>query len=249
MGVEKVYLLDGGTLVIDGLHVFWNAGPAGEVRFPCYSVLVQHSEGFLLYDTGYDKAHVEKVLPFEKPIQSDAQTIPGQLALLGLAPSDITHVVNSHYHFDHCGGNHLCTHAKTLCHEVELDAAKNPQPFEKLGYSDASFDMGANYELLSGDAEIFDGVELFETPGHTAGHLSMLVRLKGRSPMLFTGDACYTKESLDRNVISSFHLDPVASVQSLQRIRDVAQENEADIFFSHDAASYGDYKLAPVPYL
>lgn len=249
MAVEKVFLLDGGTLVIDGLHVFWNAGPSGEVRFPCYSVLVQHSEGYLLYDTGFDKAHVDKVLPFELPIQSDAQTIPGQLKLLGLTPSDITHVINSHYHFDHCGGNHLCTKAKNLCHHKELDAAKNPQPFEKLGYSDASYDIGANYELLDGDSEILDGVELFDTPGHTSGHLSMLLRMKGRAPMLFTGDACYTRENLDRNVISSFHLDPVAGVKSLQRIRDVAAENEAEIFFSHDATSYANYQLAPIPYL
>ena len=37
MADTKVYLLDGGSLVIDGFHVFWNCGPGGEVRFPCYS--------------------------------------------------------------------------------------------------------------------------------------------------------------------------------------------------------------------
>ena len=42
MADTKVYLLDGGTLVIDGFHVFWNRGPAGEVRFPVYSVLIEH---------------------------------------------------------------------------------------------------------------------------------------------------------------------------------------------------------------
>ena len=40
----RVYLLDGGTLVIDGYHLYWNAGPGGEVRFPCYSVLIDHPE-------------------------------------------------------------------------------------------------------------------------------------------------------------------------------------------------------------
>ena len=42
----KVYLLDGGTLVIDGFHAFWNRGPGGELRFPCYSVLVEHADGW-----------------------------------------------------------------------------------------------------------------------------------------------------------------------------------------------------------
>ncbi len=76
MSDTKVYLLDGGTLVIDGYHVFWNRGPAGEIRFPVYSILVEHKEGRFLIDTGFDYDHVMKVLPFEKPIQSKDQTIP-----------------------------------------------------------------------------------------------------------------------------------------------------------------------------
>lgn len=73
----KVYLLDGGSLVLDGYHVFWNRGPGGEVRFPVYSILIEHAEGRFLIDTGYDYDHVMKVLPFEKPIQEKHQTIPG----------------------------------------------------------------------------------------------------------------------------------------------------------------------------
>ena len=42
MSDTKVYLLDGGSLVIDGFHAFWNRGPGGELRFPCYAVLVDH---------------------------------------------------------------------------------------------------------------------------------------------------------------------------------------------------------------
>ena len=40
MSDTKVYLLDGGSLVLDGYHVFWNRGPGGEVRFPVYSILI-----------------------------------------------------------------------------------------------------------------------------------------------------------------------------------------------------------------
>ena len=77
MSETKVYLLDGGTLVMDGLHAFWNAGPSGEIRFPCYSVLIDHRDGYYIYDTGYDLDHVQRVLPFTKPMQTKAQTIPG----------------------------------------------------------------------------------------------------------------------------------------------------------------------------
>ena len=232
MSDTKVYLLDGGTLVIDGYHAFWNRGPGGEIRFPCYAVLIEHEDGRYMFDTGYDFDHVMRVLPFEKPIQDAAQTIPGQLAKLGLKTSDINYVINSHYHFDHCGGNKHLHEACTICHAKELEASGNCQPFEHLGYSDLTFspeiakqkgvqlppdpalDMYTpKFQTLTGDQEIAKGLWLFETPGHTAGHYSLMVELKGRRPMLFTADACYSKKSMDMMCISSFHLDPVASLQ------------------------------------
>lgn len=260
----KVYLLDGGSLVIDGFHVFWNRGPAGEVRFPTYSVLVEHADGRYLFDTGYDFAHVQRVLPFEKPLQTPEQTIPGALAMLGLRPSDINYVINSHYHFDHCGGNKHCTTACTLCHAKELEAAASPQPFEHLGYSDLTFqpDLAKKkqtppppdpaldiytpkFETLSGDQEIAKGLWLIETPGHTAGHYSMMVELKGRRPMLFTADACYSKKNMDMMCISSFHLDPAESVRSLQKLKDLAAKHDAELFYSHDMESWQTYVKAP----
>ena len=188
----KVYLLDGGTLVIDGFHAFWNRGPGGELRFPCYSVLIEHADGRYLFDTGYDFDHVMRVLPFEKPIQDSSQTLPGQLAKLGLSTNDINYVINSHYHFDHCGGNKHFSRACTLCHAKELEASGNCQPFEHLGYSDMSFapalaaqrglqippdpalDMYTpKFETLSGDQEIAKGLWLFETPRPHGGPLQL----------------------------------------------------------------------------
>jgi 4-pyridoxolactonase len=248
-GNVRVYLLDGGTLVIDGYHLYWNAGPGGPVRFPCYSVLIDHPEGKFLFDSGYDLDHVNKVLPFELPQQTQDQTIPGQLKLVGVSPSEITHVVNSHYHFDHVGGNKFCGSATVLAHEKELAASHHHQPFERLGYSDLSFDeIGPRYELLSGDAEIASGVRVFETPGHTAGHMSLMVELGGRRPMLFTGDAVYTRKSLEKTIIAGFHLDPTASVASMGRLAALAEEHDAELFYSHDADSYRDWIKAPAFY-
>ena len=268
MATTKVYLLDGGTLVIDGFHVFWNRGPAGEIRFPCYSVLVDHAEGRYVFDSGYDLEHVKRVLLFEKPIQTKEQTLPGALAQIGYEPEDIDFVINSHYHFDHCGGNKYLTKACTICHALEFEACKCPQPFEHLGYSDLSFapelarkaaeaagqkvqqpeklDMYTpKFDLTKGDQEIAKGVWLFETPGHTAGHYSLMVELAGRRPMLFTADACYSKKNMDMMVISSFHLDPVASVQSLKRLKELAAKHDAELFYSHDPESWPGYIKAP----
>ena len=50
---------------------------------------------------------------------------------------------------------------------------------------------------------------------------------------------------MDLMCISSFHLDPVASLNSMQRLKDLAEKHDAELFYSHDPNSYSDYQLAP----
>ncbi|CAN5231497.1 4-pyridoxolactonase [soil metagenome] len=257
----KVFLLDGGSLVLDGFHVFWNRGPGGEVRFPVYSILIEHSEGRFLIDSGYDYDHVMKVLPFEKPIQTKDQTIPGALKILGLEPKDIGVVVNSHFHFDHVGGNKYFPHAKKICHKDEIAQAIKPEPFEILGYSDLSFSKEAadarnaaaqllagttvansTFETVTGDIELAKGVTLLFTPGHAIGHYSLLVKLSKRKPILFTIDASYTQKSLETLNQASFHIDPVAGVFSMRRLKALAEQHGADLMYSHDMENYKTYQ-------
>lgn len=257
----KVYLLDGGSLVLDGYHIWWNKGPGGEVRFPVYSVLIEHAEGNFLIDTGYDFDHVQKVLPFEKPMQSEQQTIPGALKLLGMEPKDIGLVFNSHFHFDHVGGNKFFPHAKKLCHTAEIGQSAVPQPFEVLGYSDMSFSAEAaeargmsdqltngqtaantKYEVVDGDIELAKGVKLIFTPGHAIGHYSLYVELANRRPMLFTLDAAYTRKSYENFINAGFHIDPIAGVESMKKLKKIEEETGAEVLFSHDMESFQNYQ-------
>jgi len=260
MAGTKVYLLDGGTLVLDGFHVFWNKGPGGEIRFPVYSILIDHPEGRFLIDTGYDYDHVQKVLPFEKPIQNEDQTIPGALKKLGLEPKDIDVVFNSHFHFDHCGGNKYFPDAKKICHKSEIAQAAEPQPFEVLGYSDLSFSAevaeargkadqllpgttakNTAFEGVEGDVELAKGVTLLHTPGHAIGNYSVMVDTGARR-LLFTIDACYSQKSLDMMCQASFHIDPVAGVESMRKLKAVAERHDAELMFSHDPENFPTYR-------
>jgi 4-pyridoxolactonase len=242
----KVYLLDSGSLVIDRSNVLWNIDPGNPVRFPVYSVLIDHPEGLFLFDTGYDFEHVQRVLPFEEPIQQPSQTIPEQLKLCGYTPDDVRMLVNSHLHFDHVGGNRFITKAKTVLHSKELPQARNPEPFERFGYSDKQFDHpAARFDTIEGDVEIAKGLQLFETPGHTIGHYSLLVQFEDRRPILFSFDAAYTHETLEREIQSSFHIDPVAGVRSIRRVKQLAQDHDAEIFVSHEMEAFETYKKAP----
>ncbi|HVB51403.1 MAG TPA: N-acyl homoserine lactonase family protein [Acidimicrobiales bacterium] len=246
MVAKKVHLLDSGSLVIDRSEVVWHIDVGTPVRFPVYSVLIDHPDGLIMYDTGYDLEHVNRVLPFELPQQTEAQSLTAQLRCAGYEPEQVNYVVNSHFHFDHVGGNRFLTEATTLVSKEELRHAKVPEPFEILGYSDLTFDFpGVKYETVTGDIEIADGVWLFETPGHTAGHYSLLVEMDDAPSMLFAGDACYTFENLNLEIVGGFHLDPTASVDSIRRLKHLAKVRGAEIYPSHEMEPFISWKRAP----
>jgi 4-pyridoxolactonase len=69
----KVWLLDGGSIVIEHTQLMWNV-PGPQCRIPVYSVLIEHDEGLFLTDTGIDLDHMNRVLPFELPEQTAEQT-------------------------------------------------------------------------------------------------------------------------------------------------------------------------------
>ena len=75
-----------------------------------------------------------------------------------------------------------------------------------------------------------------------------MVELAGRRPMLFTADACYSKKNMDLMCISSFHLDPEASFESMLRLKELAEKYDAELFYSHDPKCFPDYLLAPTFY-
>jgi 4-pyridoxolactonase len=103
-----------------------------------------------------------------------------------------------------------------------------------------------NFRPASGDVELAKGLHLYETPGHTAGHYSLLVRPEaGAKPMLFAFDVVYTQAALEKGVQPGFHIDPVAGVRSIQSIKALAEEHGADVYFSHDMDAWRAYKHAP----
>jgi 4-pyridoxolactonase len=250
MGVERVWLLDSGSLVIDRTHVAWNIEPGNPVRFPVFSVLIEHTDGLFLFDSGFDKGTVEEFLPFELPEQTDEQIVPAQLDKCGFKPGDVSAVINSHLHFDHCGGQRQLPDAPTWVGKEELRHCLVPEQFERLGYADKVFHRPDSvYRWLEGDEIDFaDGIRLLHTPGHTVGHYSLVLEREGRAPMLFPADVTYTRETWEKEMISGFHNDPTANYVSLRRLKHLAGRLGAEVFFTHDMEAWETYKHAPDNY-
>jgi 4-pyridoxolactonase len=243
----KVWLLDTGSIVIEHTQLLWNV-PGDPARIPSYGVLVEHDEGLVLFDTGFGLEHTNAVLPFELPEQTPEQTIPAQLELCGFRVSDVTTLVNSHLHFDHVGGNRHFegTGVRNVIHAREIAQARNHEPFEFFGYSDKTWDYeGLQLVPVTGDFELAPRIRLYETPGHTVGHYSVLLEGAPGRAMLFPFDVVYTTVGLEKGIQPGFHNDPVAGVRSIGRIKALAEEYGADVYFSHDMEAWQRYKHAP----
>ena len=134
---------------------------------PCLGYLVRHPDGVLLLDTGMGAD--PDVDAHYQPRRQDLDTA---LAGAGATLDDVGLVVNCHLHFDHCGGNPRLAGRPVFAQRTELDAAR-AEGYTLPGLVDAP---GLRYELLDGEAEVLPGVFVVPTPGHTAGHQSLVVR-------------------------------------------------------------------------
>jgi N-acyl homoserine lactone hydrolase len=83
---------------------------------------------------------------------------------------EVVAVVNTHLHVDHCGGNRRFAGTPTYVQRSELAAARAPDYLEEWVHFE-----GSSYVELDGDADLFDGISVIFTPGHSAGHQSVVV--------------------------------------------------------------------------
>lgn len=135
---------------------------------PCLGYLVGHPDGMVLLDTGMG-AHPD----VDAHYQPQRQDLAAALAAAGATTAEVRLVVNCHLHFDHCGGNPALAGRPVFAQRAELDAATSAADYTLPELVDAP---GIRYELLDGEAEIAPGVFIIPTPGHTAGHQSLVVR-------------------------------------------------------------------------
>jgi N-acyl homoserine lactone hydrolase len=133
---------------------------------PCLGYLVEHPEGMLLFDTGLG-SHPD-VDAHYRPCRTE---LSRALAAVGAGIGDLALAANCHLHFDHCGGNPALGRIPILVQATELDAARQTPDYTLPELLD-----GNRFEQLDGQAEVLTGVYLIPTPGHTAGHQSLVVR-------------------------------------------------------------------------
>ena len=229
-------------------------GESGTLTVPVPAYLIVHEQGKLLFDTGlntglrHDKAALLGVTDKDWEIDFPAGAeIAAQLALLGLVPGDIRYVVNSHLHFDHCGGNALFPKATLIVHAKEWRASQHKATQAAAIYNPVDFDHMAARREIGGELDVFgDGsVVVFPTPGHTPGHQSLRVQLES-GPVVLAADCCYLKRTLETLHLPRSVYNRDQMLASLGQLR-ALQADGARIFFGHDPEFWKTVPLAPEP--
>jgi N-acyl homoserine lactone hydrolase len=157
---------------------------AGE-RMPVYVHVIDHPDGRVLVDTGLTELHpaVADMDPRLVPLNArDGSDLAG-----------IDIVVNTHLHFDHCGGNHLFAGRPTYVQRRELDDARTQDDYTIREWVDAP---GVQYVPVDGALELLPGIRLLPAPGHTPGSQLVVVET-GRRPVVIAGDTAVFLAELD----------------------------------------------------
>jgi len=230
-------------------------GGEGRIRLPIPAYLIEHPEGTALFDTGmhpdcqHDPAARvgERVAGLFEFDYRSGEDIAARLTALGRDPAKIDLVVNSHFHFDHVGGNALIPNATMLVQRREWDVGMDPDAARRSGFDPRDFDLGHKLRLVAGEHDVFgDGsVVCLPTHGHTPGRQSLKLRLAG-GDIVLAADSCYFCRTLRERRLPRFAHDHDAMHASLDRLA-ALEANGARIFFGHDPDFWQTVPQAPRP--
>lgn len=220
---------------------------------PCY--IIRHGSEFMLWDTGMSVGLRWGDGPLK--LMGPTRSLKDVLAEHGIEPEQIKFVGVSHNHFDHLGQAADFPHAKLFIGAEDWINIKNlpgsralhpylPQRTAVQPW----LDNEAKVEPLIGDKDIFgDGsVVMLDTPGHTAGHHSLLVRLKDRGATLLTGDLYewqenFESDSVPKNgIIGTNRADQLASYD---RFKKIARNLRATVIIQHEPADVAKLPAFP----
>lgn len=261
----KAYIVNTGELHVDAnlLHALsiqatrTNPNPSIEWRtIPSYAVVIEHpTEGWMLYDTGCSADSVKLWPPasangcYWTPVEG--ATMCEQLALLGLTPADIRHVILSHFHMDHTGNIGLFAQtADVWVAQAEADFAFK----QVMGSTDVSThgaycrsEVMAPFKTLhfvEEDGEILPGIQAYLLPGHTPGCLAVVADLNDKRVMI-VGDALDTRHCYEGARPGSVW-STLDWAESLKKVKRIERELDVDdIWFGHDAEQFRAFGAIP----
>jgi glyoxylase-like metal-dependent hydrolase (beta-lactamase superfamily II) len=181
---------------------------------PCFTFLLEENGRYVLVDTGM--ADTVRAGKYHHPgsWQEHGQAIHEQLSKLGIRCEQIELIILTHMHWDHVYNIEKFCNARIIANKKEYDFALDPIPLYYKSYEAPFLGIkppyhGLKIETVEGEKEVADGLTVFETPGHSPGHMSVEVNtFDGK--YIICGDSAFRLENFQPIDVIGYTITPPA---------------------------------------
>ena len=261
LGDWRIHAIQAGGQKLDGGAMFgvvpktlWErriaADERNRIQLGMRCLLIEHPSGPILIDTGAGNKETEKfydIYGIENRGTHGPTALEDGLAQIGVKPSDVVMVINSHLHFDHAGGNTAkqadgsiapsFPNARYVMQRGEHEWATHTNERTAASYFLPNFEplrASGQMELVDGDREIIGGIHSVKTPGHTPHHMGLLLESKGERAF-YIADLVPTAAHLPLPWIMGYDVEPLVTLETKRRILARAVDEDWLLIFEHDA--------------
>ncbi len=254
LGDSEVLFLDGGRFGLDGGAMFgvvpkvlWEKkSPPDEnnrIRMRANSLLVRAHRKNILIETG----NGTKLDAKQRAIYNvqDGDPLMDSLSHAGVNPDQIDLVINTHLHFDHCGGNTRVVNSRILptfrraryvVQRRELEHAMLPSERDRASYFPENFSPISKeglWDLVEGDTEILPGISVTRIPGHNADIQAVVITGGGKT-LAFVADLFPTRHHIPLPWIMAYDLYPLQSLETKRQWIPRILSAQWIVVFGHD---------------
>jgi N-acyl homoserine lactone hydrolase len=224
-----LHLLSNGYFTLDKSFLVYTKYQGQIYKAALKPLLIIAGKEKILVETGIGELP-ETYRKFHTVKRNPDQALRAQLQKHKIKPEEITLVINTHLHFDHCGNNALFSNAKFYVQAEELRYAYAPDRFQKAAYLRKFFDADLDYVLVRGKHQLTENIILVPTPGHSIGHQSVLIKGE-RKNYVYCGDAAPLRENLEKRNIPGVLYRADQALKSIDKLRSI---KNAAYIYSHD---------------
>jgi N-acyl homoserine lactone hydrolase len=250
----RLYVFDCGQLNIADISVYQlkrEEIATNLMSVPCF--LIAHPKGNLMWDVGAvpDSAFRPGGAPATLRAATSAKTLQAQLAEIGYAPGDITHLAFSHFHWDHVGNANVFAGATWLVRDSEREVmfAEPPSPrTEPANFS--ALKTSKTVTISTNDYDVFgDGTVVVKaTPGHSPGHQVLFVKLERTGPVVLSGDLYHYPEERALKRVPTTEFNSQQTIASRAALESFLAQSKAQLWIEHDFTANAKLRKSPAFY-
>ena len=252
----QLYSINSGHFKLDGGAMFgvvpksiWHKlNPADDNNMCSWALrclLIQEGKRLILVDTGMGNKQPDKFFGYYYLHGND--TLEKSLNKYGFTSDDITDVVLTHLHFDHCGGAIKYNTEKTILKPAFKNAtyysnqkhwnwAINPNPRETASFLKENIlpiQESGQLKFIDETTELIPGVNFIEVNGHTESMILPLIKYKN-THIAYMADLIPSLGHLPIPYVMAYDVRPLLTLTEKQVVLNKAIENNWTLFFEHD---------------